>query len=315
MITIRYEEEKLDPITHSPTCSVLGTELHQQIEEVLLPSVPSIGDPIFFTKKFVGHDAYRWEVLAVTMNLVNGHPTYVVTLSRRPQIDKEFYLKNILAARRNSAVHVLRPWAIVEVEFGHAFQVGKHTGDIRTSKRYVDTMQRFSMRKRRLAIVNQVLSNRDDLIQVIPISSKVPGPDDKAVAEVTSCLTKMAHYQKPSWAICRMMQTVTASRIMAPLVQIAPHAQARDKGFRNQVRDQAREAVKDALMYGVAADSRVTDRQQLLKAQSDIVQLNTQLARVNGNIAHLGSKAALLDRWARDSKVTLEELQELYPED
>lgn len=314
MIVVKYEEAIVDQATGAMTFAVLGTESHQDIEEVLLPSTPTTGNPIFFTKKFVGQPEYRWEVVTVKLDLAAVERTYVVRLNRRPQIDKSYYLKNILAARRNSAVHILYPWAIVEVEFGHSLDIGKANGDIRSNKRYADTMQRFSMPKRRLAIVNQVHSRRDDLIQVIPISSRPPTPDEKAAVEVTSSLVNMVHYQKPSWAICRMMQTVTASRIIAPLIQRAPTVHVRDKGFRTLVRGAVRDGLKDAIMYGVAADGRVADAHALVQAKTVVAHLNDQVADLARKVADLERHAMLYERWAAEEKLTLNDLQMLFPD-
>lgn len=313
MIVVKYEEEQDDLATGTVKYVPLGTESHQDIEEVLLPDPPTANDPIFFTKKFVGRPEYRWEVKTVGQDLTVAQRTYIVTLRRRSQLDKRFYLKNILAARASSAVHVLRPWVIVEVELGHALTVGKANGDVRSSKRYVDTMQRLSMPKKRLAIVNQVHLGRDELIQIIPISSRPPRRGDNTMVEVTSCLTSMVQYQKPSWAVCRMMQTVTASRIIAPLIQTSPTTSARDRGFHTQVRGAVRTALKDAIMYGVAADGRVTAAQSLSQALAQIQALNVQTATLTQQVAHLESQVELYEQWAGDEGVTIDDLRDLYP--
>ncbi|GAB4062408.1 hypothetical protein [Uliginosibacterium sediminicola] len=141
--------------------------------------------------------------------------TYVVVLQRRSQIDKQDYLKNIVVARNQKVRRVLHPWAIVEVEFGHALTVGKVSGDVRGNKRYVDTVQQYSMPKRRLAVVLRVLERpSEDLIQVIPITSKPPLLTDKTAVEVTSELSMMAHYQKPNWAVAQMIQTVMRALLL-----------------------------------------------------------------------------------------------------
>jgi len=315
MIVLRYELEHFDLVSKQITYVLLGTESYHSIEEVLLPSTPRPGDPIFFTKKFVNHPEYRWEVIKIDMAPAARRRTYVVTLKKRPQINKEHYLKNILAARRGPVGHVLRPWAIVEVEFGQFLEIGKANGDVRSTKRYTDTMQRLSMPKRRLAIVNQVFSRVDDLIQVIPISSKKPDANELACIEVTADLSNMVNYQKPSWAVCRMMQTVTASRIIAPLIQRVPHAPPmRDKGFRTLVRGPIREALKDAIMYGVAADSRVADAAALEQARLATAQLTSQVATLAQRVAELERNTAVYERWADEEHFTLADLQGIYAE-
>jgi len=273
-----------------------------------------VGNPIFFTKKFAGHPEYRWEVKDVRHDHATAQQTYIVTLHRRRQIDKQFTCQTSWLRAKTLLYTCCARGPIVEVEFGHALTIGKENGDIRSNKRYVDTMQLFSMPKRRLAIVNQVNGQRDELIQVIPISSRQPRADDKAVVEVTSCLNNMVHYQKPSWAICRMMQTVTASRIIAPFVRTTPNAALHDKGFRSLVRGQVRAALKDAIMYGVAADGRVAAAESLSEAKAKIELLDRQTAEMAQKLAHLESQARLYGRWAADEKLTMDDLRELYSE-
>nr|WKF60225.1 hypothetical protein HUO10_004746 [Paraburkholderia busanensis] len=259
MIVVIYEEEVANAAGVASHAQ-LGFESHQHIEEVLLPGHPRPDNPVFFTKKFVGHAEYRWQVLKVCLKTGVAPLTYIVTLRRRPQIRKDFYLKNILSTRKEKVRRVIHPWTLVEVEFGHSLSVGKASGSIKGNKRYADTVQLFSMPKRRLAIVMQVIErDQEDLLQVVPISSRHPGVTERASVEVTSALTTLTHYRKRSWAVCRMIQPVTASRIIAPMVQIGPRHQTRDKGFRLKVRGAVREAIKDALMFGVAANSRVTE--------------------------------------------------------
>jgi uncharacterized protein YifN (PemK superfamily) len=304
-----------DPATGAISYLTLGSESHTSIDEVLLPSEPKPDAPIFFTKKFAGHPEYRWQVLAVYRDPAAAPLTYIVTLHRRAQVGSQYYLKEIVVARRGQKIRsFLHPWSLVEVEFGHSLSVGKATGlFFDGNKRYVDTVQLYSMPKRRLAIVNQVLPrSREDLIQVIPISSRRPDPSEKASVEVTSELAKMVNYQNPSWAVCRMIQTVTASRVIAPLVQRTAYNQQRDKGFRQQVRAPVREELKDALMYGVAADGRVADSKALAAVQATLAQLNSEVTNLTQQLATLQSQVTLYDQLANDSGLTLEELRELY---
>lgn len=86
MIFVKYQEKLLNPATGAISHVVLGSELHQDIEEVLLPATSQ--DPIFFTKKFVGHPEHRWEVTDVVLDPAAADRTYVITLQRRDQLDK-----------------------------------------------------------------------------------------------------------------------------------------------------------------------------------------------------------------------------------
>ncbi|NYH97670.1 type II toxin-antitoxin system PemK/MazF family toxin [Cupriavidus plantarum] len=311
MIVILYEEATVHTATGAETYIPLGHEAHHGIEQVLLPVSPTAGNPIFLTKKFIGHAEYRWQVHSVRCEPGAERLCYRVRLIRRTQIDKQYYLKNILAARRKGARGVLHPWAIVEVEFGHHFNVGDAKGAFRDSKQYVDTIQLYSMPKRRLAVVTQVIERKaEDLVQVIPISSKAPGAGQRASIEVTSQLTRMVQYQKPSWAICEMIQTVTASRIIAPLVAHAKGPHSRDTTFGLTVRGHVRAKLKDAILYGVAADGRVLDTEALAAERTLSARLSAQLAEVETRLELF----SLYERVAADSKLTLDEMRQLFPE-
>lgn len=306
MIVVSYEEKIVNVATGAVTTAHLGSETHDAIEEVLLPSNPSPGTPIFFTKKFAGRHEYRWQVNDVRCMQGATALTYVVVLQRRPQIDKQDYLKNILTARKEKVRRVLHPWAIVEVEFGHALTVGKVSGDVRGNKRYVDTVQQYSMPKRRLAVVLQVLERAsEDLVQVIPITSKPPLSTDKTAVEVTSELSTMVHYQKPSWAVSQMTQTVTASRIIAPKITPRFGPERRDKGFNQMVRGTVRDALKDAIMHGVAAGGRVSDSAALVEERSKAAQLAHQ-------VSELADKVALYEQLVEYNGLTLDEVREMF---
>jgi uncharacterized protein YifN (PemK superfamily) len=298
---------------------VLGSESHNDIEEVMLPSNPEHGAPIYMTKKFIGQRDYRWKVESVCQKSGGANVHYLVTLSRGAQVQKQFYLKNILAAGRKVR-EVVYEWSIVEVEFGHSLTVGKGTGDIGSNKRYADTIQLYSMPKRRLAIVIQVIErSTEDLLQVIPITSKAPFASDRSMVEVTSALAGFSYYQKRSWAACKMIQTVTASRIIAPAKAIRFQAPARDKGFKARVQGPLRDSLKDAIMHGVNASGRVRASQALVTTQAECAALRNQVAAGNANAATLGQRVAeleaklrMFEQFVTESGMTLEEVHELY---
>lgn len=316
MIVVRYEEVVNDPTTGNVSYTVLGTESHDGIEEVLLPLKPSQGKPIFFTKKFVGHPEYRWEVEDVGEDVGTSDRTYYIILSRRNQVDKADYLQNIVKAPRHGAF-TLNEWAIVEVEFGHHLDVGKQNGHIRPNKRYVDTQQKLSMPKRRLAIVTKVVSRvNHELIQVIPISSRQPQLGDKTCVDVTSSLSQMVNYQKQSWAICQMIQAVPASRILAPLIRRVAHAPAvRDKAFNNRLDAATRPALRDAMMHAVNAAARVKDTQDLVVEKQNAISLKAQVASLNAQVAAMQTDIDVYERFAKDMdpSLTLASLRAAYP--
>jgi uncharacterized protein YifN (PemK superfamily) len=210
MIVIEYVELTEDKATGTVDRVLRGSESHDQIEEVLVPSVSVPSNPVFMTKKFGGVSVCRWLVVNVTVDTANQPTKYVVELNRPEQVSKEFYLRTILQSKKLQLSRLLHKNGIVEIEYGHSMEAGNGLGQRVDSRRYVDTVQKGSMPKRRLAIVNQIITGvSEELVQVIPISSKSPrGAGIDRAVDVTSCLTDLVHYQRQSWAICDMLETV-----------------------------------------------------------------------------------------------------------
>lgn len=139
------------------------------------------------------------------------------------------------------------------------------------------------------------------------------------MVEVTSALKDFAFYQKRSWAACRMIQTVTASRIIAPARTIPFQAPARDKGFKTKIQGAVRESLRDALMHGVNASGRVKASQALITTQAECVALKKQSAESAANAAALGQQVAELEaklkmyeQFVLDSSTTLDEVHQMY---
>jgi len=294
MIVVKYQEKIYNAATSTLTYAALGTETYDQIEEVLLPVPPSATAPIFITKKFSGHTEYRWSVEQVESAPTATPLTYNVTLLRRKQVDKGEYLSNILRLPGNTLKNVLYPYALVEVEYGHSPNVGKESGAIRNNRRYPDTLQWGSMPKRRLAIVNQLISRQNqELVQVIPISSRHPAPGDISVVDLDNQLNDLVHYShKQSWAICSMIETVSPRRIIAPMVRYSATNESRDTGFSHNISKAHRPALKDALMHGIASSYRVNQATQLASATAQVTALTQK-------VTGLEAKAQLVEMYER----------------
>lgn len=305
MIVIQYEEVVLNTTAKQLEYIPLGRETHEHIDEVLLPKNPTEDTPFFYTKKFAGRDEYRWEVTEVLLDPGAAPLTYRVRLERRLQVEKQYYLKNIVKLpnqpnRRRHIRSVLFDWAVVEVDFGHAFAVGKADGNIKTNKRYVDTVQLYGMSKRRLAIVTQIIPReKEDLLQVIPISSKGPDADDLTCVDVTAALQNMVNYRKDSWAICQRIQTVTASQVMAPDRWFKKNHHGRDTQFQTKIQGALRVQLMDALMHGVGAKHRVEQATELVKKTALADQLTTQVTSLSDQVTTLKQELARHEAFKR----------------
>jgi hypothetical protein len=299
MIEVQYLEEKFDHTSNQLVTSALGKETYEKVEEVLLPKA-SLQDPIFMTKKFIGHDEYRWEVSEVVVqpNQAGQPQKFDVKLRRKLQLNNKEYLTQLLSSSGMTAASILHRFSLVEVEYGHPLLVGKVNGDMRSNKRYPDTVQFGSMPKRRLAIVNRVMSLGRPVVQVIPISSKAPSPGDNTRVDVTNSLGNMVNYRVQSWAVCSMIETVSATRIIAPLASWnGGKGQGRDTGFKNKLVSADRLAVENALMYGVGQDQRVTDSESWKVARKTIAQKEQALLSLNNKINDLEGRLRNLEAY------------------
>lgn len=285
----------------SPPNTLLGSEKYEDIEETLLPHEVKSGKRIFTTKKFSSHPEYRWEVIDVKLQpTVPGHATvFDVTLSRHTQLDKADYLTQIIKGK--TVASVLQKYAIVEVEFGHAPRIGKANGDIRSNKRYPDSIQSGNMPKRRLAIVLRVVSKGiRPVAQVVPISSVVPAVGEKSSIEITGSLRPFVHYNKRSWAICSMIETVPITRIIAPLIFRRYGIPNRDTAFKTKLESFDRAGFEIALMHGIGREQYIKD---IDNNKSTITNLNDKIIALEKAICNLNLKlqhAEIHEQMARD---------------
>jgi hypothetical protein len=185
----------------------LGRALFSQIAEALLPHPLSGTSPVFFSIKFIAREEYRWQI--VSTSLVPGvfpstTTTFKVALSAaKAQIEKEACLTYVMGKAKAGIKTILHKGNLVEVEYGHPLSIAKVTGEVKSNKRYPETVQTGSMPKRRLAIVIDAKVRGKGVVQVVPISSNAPGAGDRSAVEVTGSLTDLVDYPLRSWAICR----------------------------------------------------------------------------------------------------------------
>lgn len=308
-IVVKYFEDAFDSNTNLVVRTLLGTETLDNIDEAFIPAQPLPGKPIFFTKKFSGLDMYRWQVQDVSwQHTANVTPViYEVVLKRHPQLDKKEYLSHIVSNK--PVVRFLQKYTLVEVEFGHAPSIGKVDGRIGSNKRYPDSVQRGNMPKRRLAIVLKATHRSSGTFaQVVPISSVQPYATDKTVIDVTASLIHMASYQKQSWAICSMVETVPATRIIAPLVNWGKGGLRRDSGFSTKLAASQRDDFEEALMHGLDRGNIVREI-NVLRAANEVLQkkhdslqneITTLAAKYEHADTHEKMARAYLEFWDSD---------------
>lgn len=167
-----------------------------------------------------------------------------------------------------SVISKLQFGTLVEVEFGFIPSVKKLNGDVRTNKRYPDTVHKGEMHKRRLCVVVKADSGR---VQVVPVTSQAPDSSgDLSICQISDAsLADLIGYNdpaKPSYAICRMIKTVALTRVLPPLSrQRGATAAFRDNRYSKKLNGADRALFKQALSHAVG----LTDYCDLRKKVSE----------------------------------------------
>ena len=108
-----------------------------------------------------------------------------------------------------------------------------------------------------------------------------------------------------------MIQTVTASRIMAPMIKKHPNWM-RDTRFRILVRGAVRDKLKDAIMHGVAASGRISAAHSLTRALADNKKLMSENALLTQQLESLKGNVKLYEKFASDMGASMEYLHATY---
>jgi uncharacterized protein YifN (PemK superfamily) len=212
-IVIRY----LERISGSASINLLGQEIFDDICEALLPVIDPKSQS-FIVKRFDGNSNYRWDVEQVSCTSAAGVSpvTYEIVLSSFHHAKPIVYLSTTKKKTNSSLNKIVKPFSLVEVEYGFFQTVLKADGSVGSNKRYSNTLQHGEMRKRRLAVVIKI--NQSSL-QVVPVTCDNTQSGNKSVIELeASTLSKLDFYGrgKRSFALCDMIETVAPSRVYPP---------------------------------------------------------------------------------------------------
>jgi len=289
-IIIRYFEQIKDPATSAITLAPLGMETLESISEVLLPSVS--GHKVFCIKKFTDVANYRWYVESVArLSDLGVKPAeYVVTLSKLFQSHgAEEYLQQTLAKTKQSLPSLIYPSTLVEVEYGFIQTVAREDGELRTNKRYCDTLQKGEMHKRRLAVVIRAARG---VVQVAPVTSEAPAAGDKTSFELSrDTLDQLATWGgsgKNSWVLTGMIETVSTSRILPP-VSFYTVGQRQRTGRSTHYKLRLTADEKQELKTSLAHSVGITDYPQV---KASLLDAKEQLAAVPKTTADLAAALA-----------------------
>ncbi len=284
-IIVRYFEAVVDPATQLQSSSLLGAETYNDIHEALIPGlpIPKHGldpHPVFVTKCFSGVPNHRWRLMSVSGTPANQTQPAVFSVLLQPHdVSREIFLNQTLVKNPSQkARQLLRQGTLVEVDYGFVQNTARPDASTKTNKRYTDTVLRAEMHKRRLAVVVKVIS--ENLIQVAPVTSRVPPPGDKAVFQIEQAtIDKLTRYQqsgKPSFVLCSMLECVSVQRILPPLTYGSGSTVGRNVRYAAALSKAEEKLLKASLLHAVGASGYVPYN-DLLQEQRRSAQLDEQL--------------------------------------
>jgi uncharacterized protein YifN (PemK superfamily) len=256
-ITIKYFGNSINQ------SNLLGEEIYIGISEAFLPDL--FNQPLsFLVKKFESKENYNWIVKQINQREVNGSSFFDVLLDENKSKVKEVSLYETINKTNKKVTRTLFTGALVEVDYGLTQSIIKDK-EIKKTKRYPNVLQKNEMRKRRLAIVVKVLS--EGRVQVVPVTSQNPGIDKSTFKLSKETLDPLVFYGnsgKESWALCRMTQTVSITRIIPPITKkferqsksnITPYIRyIRDELYRNKLNPSDQIHLSNALLQTYSPD-------------------------------------------------------------
>ena len=319
-IVVTYFKRMLDQ-SGNEVLHLLGTESLNGVSEVLLPRSEQ-DSTIYFIKKFTAHSEYQWIVRSVERTLpteASGAAFNVVLECPPGSGITEYLYQSLRKGKGRTVQRVIRVGNLVEVDYGHEQAIGRSDGELRSNKRYSDTIQNGEMHKRRLAVVVSI--SRRSTLQVVPITSQEPASTDKTTFELSEAtLNQLKFYGnsgKRSWAIASMIETVSSRRVLPPVSYFQGRAgirSGRDTNYSVSLSSTEMRSLKKALLHSIGvrdyyenqsfitnAKARIleleplTDRVTALEAQTLALQTEAEHLRLCKEVADMWAKAMNLD--------------------
>jgi len=284
---------------------LLGVERFEGIKEKLIPDYDEEGHKVSITKFFEGYEDHRWLV----KNLIHMSETETsVYLEAWKSNRQEEFLSQTKKSNR-SVISKLQFGTLVEVEFGFIPKVKKYNSDVRTNKRYPDTIHKGEMHKRRLCVVVKADSGR---VQVVPITSRKPDSSgDLSVCQISDAsLMDLVGYNDsaiPSYAICRMIKTVALTRILPPLSkQRGTKAAFRDNRYSKKLNGADVARFKQALSHAVGLADYYVLKERVSEYYQELQAIRPENESLVGQVAQLMREKADFEVMASRYEILLE---------
>jgi len=323
-IIVRYLETVINQTTGASNHAVLGTEIYDNVREALIPGLPqpnatNLLYPVFLTKCFVNVSNHLWRLESVTSTAATAtDPAVFSILIKKHDVSKEIFLNQTLKKDRSLKLQKLlgRQGTLVEVDYGFVQQSARSDASIKSNKRYMDTVLKAEMHKRRLAVVIKVISV--NLIQVAPVTSKPLSLGDKSAFKMEqTTLNRMPRYQnsgKDCYVLCSMLECVSIQRVLPPVSYFSEGKNTgRNVKYTVALSGTETKQLKVSLIHAVGASGYVPYNyvlQTQLKVdqlQEIIDQLKADLKARDGALERLVPIQHLAERWAVDMGLVFEE--------
>lgn len=257
---------------------LLGQEIFDDICEALIPRVDP-NSKAFLVKKFHGVENYRWDIESVgQVPNPNAPITYEVIVSQYAAAQPIVYLSTTQKKTFAPLNKIVKPYSLVEIEYGFFQDIVKESGDVRTNKRYTNTLQKGEMRKRRLGIVVKV---NNTSLQVIPTTADPSQAGGKNVVELDQgTLSQLDFYGggKRSFALCDMIATVSANRIYPPA---QAGTKIRSTSYKLKISKAERSSLIIAMIQSSGYGTYVEDLKELADLRHSNAVLKSQIEELN----------------------------------
>ncbi len=306
-IIISYFEAQEDE-TSPPI--LLGQENFLDIDEAFVPNTHKFADRLFLVKKFSGQDARRWHVVSSELASAEGvtpvqHHVVLKSIKLR---HREEWLPETLAKHSTKASTHLRRGVFVEVDYGFHPAVVKASGEVRSNKRYPDSVQAGSMPKRRLAVVVQARAN---WVQVVPVSSQDPGALQSCFELEPQSLSDMASFTKKCWAIGHMVESVSIHRILPPetIKNTASGRYGRNTNYSSALSARDKAKLEAVLLKGVGQGAYLTYKDQVAEANVTIIENKKKIKALTAQSLALSTNAADLQAELSNKVARIAELE------
>jgi uncharacterized protein YifN (PemK superfamily) len=257
---------------------LLGQEIFDDICEALIPRVDP-NSKAFLVKRFHGVNNYRWDIESVTnISSSNAPIIYEVILSQYAAAQPIVYLSTTQKKTSAPLNKIIRPYSLVEIEYGFFQDVIKDNGDVRTNKRYTNTLQKGEMRKRRLGIVIKV---NNSTLQVIPTTADPSQAGGKNVVELDQGTLSLLDFYgggKRSFALCDMIATVSSNRIYPPA---QAGTKIRSTSYRLKLSKSERSSVIIAMIQSSGYDTYIDDLKELADLRHSNAVLKAEIEKLN----------------------------------